>query len=278
MAVDQGQLCCAAVSKQSKRERQRENREARRAYEEQLHRRQRIARWAGIGAILLIPIIAIGVVVALSGGDDASEASPARKVGCRDVDEPKPKAYDIATAPPLTIDTTATYTATVDTSCGSFTIQLDAATAPQTVNSFVFLANDGFYDGLSFQRVAKDFVIQGGDPLGDGSGGPGYTLPDEPPPNGYQLGSVAMASSGPDTSGSQFFIVTSEDGAVRLGGPPYAYSILGQVTEGIETVDKINRLGSRSQDPASQAPKAPVIIDTITITETPATPESVASP
>jgi cyclophilin family peptidyl-prolyl cis-trans isomerase len=270
------QLGSPAVSKQSKRERQRENREARRAYETQLQRRRRMWRWARIVAIILIPIVAVGIFVALSSGDD--ETSAAEKVGCRDVDTPKPKDLTYDAVPALTIDPTTTYTATVDTSCGSFTIQLDAATAPQTVNSFVFLSREGFYDGLPFHRVAKGFVVQGGDPKGDGSGGPGYTLPDEPPPNGYQVGSVAMANAGPNTNGSQFFIVTSEEGATNLGGPPYLYSGLGQVTDGIETVDKINRLGSNSQDPGSQAPKAPVVINKITITETPATPESVASP
>jgi cyclophilin family peptidyl-prolyl cis-trans isomerase len=267
------------VAKQSKRERQRENREARRAYELQLQRRRRMGRIARIVVIVLIPIVAIGVFVAVSGGgdDDSSSASPAAKAGCREVETPKPKKYDLPTAPPLTIDTTATYTATVNTSCGSFTIELDAADAPQTVNSFVFLSRDGFYDGLTFHRVAKGFVVQGGDAKGDGTGGPGYTLPDEPPPNGYQAGSVAMANSGPNTSGSQFFIVTTEEGAANLGGPPYLYSILGQVTEGIETIDKINKLGSTSPDPGSQSPKAPVIIEKITITETPATPESVAT-
>jgi peptidylprolyl isomerase/peptidyl-prolyl cis-trans isomerase B (cyclophilin B) len=263
------------VSKQSKRERQRENREARRAYEEQLYRRRRIGRVVKWVAIVLIPIVAVGVFLLVSGGDDdTSEATPATRVGCRDVDEPEPKDLTYPSAPPLTIDPAKTYVATVDTSCGSFTIQLDATVAPQTVNSFVFLSNEGFYDGLSFHRVATDFVVQGGDPKGDGTGGPGYTLPDEPPPNGYQLGSVAMANSGPGTSGSQFFIVTSEQGAANLGGPPYLYSALGQVTEGIETVEKIDRLGSSAADPGSQAPRAPVVIDKVTITETPAVPAS----
>jgi cyclophilin family peptidyl-prolyl cis-trans isomerase len=269
-----GSLGSPAVSKQSKRERQRENREARRAYEEQLYRRRRMGRWARIVAIVLIPIFAVGVFLLVSSGDDSSEASPAVKAGCRDVDEASPKDLTYPSAPALALNTASTYTATVDTSCGSFTIQLDAASAPQTVNSFVFLSNEGFYDGLSFHRVARGFVVQGGDPQGDGSGGPGYTLPDEPPPNGYQVGSVAMANSGPNTSGSQFFIVTSDDGAAALDGPPYAYSALGQVTEGIETVEKINRLGSRAQDPGAQAPRAPIVIDTITITETPPVPAS----
>jgi len=269
------ELGCAAVAKQSKRERQRENREARRAYELQMQRRQRMWRIARIVAIVLIPLIAIGVIVAVtSGGDDSSAASPAVKAGCRDAKAPKPKDTTFPSAPPLAIDTTKSYTATVDTSCGSFEIALDAAAAPQTVNSFIYLVNQGFYDGLDFHRVAKDFVIQGGDPQGDGSGGPGYTLPDEPPPNGYQKGSVAMANSGANTSGSQLFIVTSDQGAANLGGPPYLYSILGQVTDGIDTVERINTLGSSAQDAASQVPRAPVVIDKITVAETPPVPVS----
>jgi len=264
------------VAKQSKRERQRENREARRAYELQLQRRHRMWRIARIVAIILIPIVAIGVFVAVSSGgdDDSSSASPAVKAGCRDAKAAKPKDDTFPSAPPLAIDTTKSYTATVATSCGSFTIALDAAAAPQTVNSFIYLVNQGFYDGLDFHRVAKDFVIQGGDPQGDGSGGPGYTLPDEPPPNGYQEGAVAMANSGPNTSGSQFFVVTSDQGAANLGGPPYLYSILGQVTDGIDTVDRIDELGSSAQDPGAQAPRAPVIIDKITVAETPPVPAS----
>src|SRR6185436_7651708 len=119
-------------------------------------------------------------------------------------------------------------------------------------------AGQGFYDGLTFHRLVKDFVIQGGDPLGDGTGGPGYTLPDEPPSAGYQQGSVAMANSGPGTSGSQFFVVTTNEGAANLGGPPYLYSILGQVTEGFDTVLRIEKLAK-----ANQQPKATVVIDKV---------------
>src|SRR5690606_16088445 len=101
--------------------------------------------------------------------------------GCDDTvpEKGEKKTYD--KAPELTIDTAKTYVATVDTTCGSFDITLDAANAPQTTNSFVFLAREGFYDGLTFHRLVSDFVIQGGDPDGDGTGGPGYQLPDEPP-------------------------------------------------------------------------------------------------
>lgn len=263
------------MSKQAKRERQRQRREARRAYEARLRRRRRLLRALRITAIILVPVVAVGVYFLVTGGDDDSQASPAVRAGCREAKAPPPKPSDETTytePPPMTIDPASTYTALVDTSCGSFTIQLDPAAAPQTVNSFVFLANEGFYDGLTFHRVVRDFVVQGGDPKGDGTGGPGYTLPDEPPPNGYQRGSVAMANSGPNTTGSQFFVVTTDEGAANLGGPPYAYSILGQVTEGIDTIERINRLGSRAADPSRQQPRAPVVIDKITITETPPTP------
>ena len=181
-------------------------------------------------------------LVLRNSGDDDKSSSPTR---------PRPPRHGRRRR----IDPSKTYVATVDTDQGSFQITLDPKVAPKTVNSFVFLANKGFYDGLPFHRIAKDFVIQGGDPNGDGSGGPGYKLPDEPPPNGYQKYSVAMANSGPGTSGSQFFIVTTDAGAQKLGGPPYLYSDLGKVTSGTETIDKINELGSTAADPHSRSPR-----------------------
>jgi cyclophilin family peptidyl-prolyl cis-trans isomerase len=257
------------VAKQAKRERQRQNREARRAYEEQLARRRRTMRTIRGFAIVAIPVLVIGAVLAATSSGDEEE-SPAVAAGCRAVKAPAPQDETFPTAPPLTIDPATTYTALVDTSCGSFTIQLAAAQAPQTVNSFVFLAQQGFYDGQQLHRVAKNFVVQGGDPKGDGTGGPGYTLPDEPPLDGYQRGSVAMANSGPGTTGSQFYIVTSDKGAETLSAQKsdtgaYLYSVLGQVTEGFETVEKINSLGSTSDDVAEQQPKATVLVDKITI-------------
>jgi cyclophilin family peptidyl-prolyl cis-trans isomerase len=261
------------VSKSSKRERQRMNREARREYELALARRRRMFKTARTLAIFVVPVLAVGIFLSVSGGDDAPSA--AEKAGCRDVKKPKPKGTTFEAVPPLTIDATKTYAATVDTSCGSFTIQLAAGEAPQTVNSFAFLSEEGFYDNLMFHRVQKDFVVQGGDPSGDGSGGPGYTLPDEPPALGYQKGSVAMANSGPATTGSQFYIVTTQDGADALNAQineagKFSYSILGQVTDGFETIEKMNKLGSTNQDPAQQAPKFVIVIDKITINEQPA--------
>ena len=168
-------------------------------------------------------------------------------------------------APALTIDPAKTYVATVDTTEGTFEMRLDVDHAPVTVNSFVFLAQHRFYNGLLFHRVIKDFVAQGGDPNGDGSGGPGYKLPDEPPANGYTQYSVAMANSGSGTSGSQFFVVTTPGGATQLGGPPYKYSTLGVVTSGFDTIAKLDSLGAAS-GATSDAPIKKIKIKKITIT------------
>jgi cyclophilin family peptidyl-prolyl cis-trans isomerase len=251
------------VSKAAKRERQRLNREARREYEAAIEKRRRFWRSARTFGLILIPIIAVFAILALrnSGNDNKSSASDTTS------STTLPEKQTYTTAPPVTIDPAKTYVATVDTNQGSFQITLDPQAAPQTVNSFVFLANQGFYDGLPFHRIKKDFVIQGGDPKGDGSGGPGYSLPDEPPPNGYTKYSVAMANSGSGTTGSQFFIVTTDTGAKNLGGPPYLYSDVGKVTSGTETIDKLNKLGSTASDPSQQKPKKPVTITKITITE-----------
>lgn len=170
-------------------------------------------------------------------------------------------------APAITIDPNRKYTANIQTSEGTMVLDLAADKAPQTVNSFVFLAKHHFYDGLTFHRGHKDFVIQGGDPNGNGSGGPGYTLPDEPPTDGYKAGSVAMANSGPNTTGSQFFIVLSAGGAKQLGGPPYQYSNLGQVTRGLDVAQKIVSFenASATADPRTQTLTKKVVIKKVTI-------------
>lgn len=261
------------MSKQAKRERQRLNREARRQYEESLARRRKTFRFARVIAILAVPVVAFGLYTVVTKEDEKTK-SPAAAVGCRVVKKaPAPKDTQFTEAEPTITDPSQTWAAQVETSCGSFTVQLATAEAPVTANSFAFLANSGFYDGLTFHRLVKDFVIQGGDPLGDGTGGPGYTLPDEPPANGYQQGTVAMANSGPGTTGSQFFVVTSNEGAGNLGGPPFLYSILGQVTEGFETVQRIEKLAK-----ANQQPKAIVLIDKITVTQVDLTTTTTAAP
>jgi len=182
---------------------------------------------------------------------------------CVDTKPPKANPGTYKAPPAMTIDTSKTYVAHVATTCGTFDITLDAKVAPETVNSFVFLANNHFYDGLDFHRLVKDFVIQGGDPKGDGTGGPGYNLPTEPPLKGYQTGSVAMANAGAGTTGSQFFVTVSENGAKALGGPPYLYSDLGQVTKGFNVVQKLMTFAPASDGP----PTRPLYIFSVKITE-----------
>src|ERR1022692_736563 len=149
-------------------------------------------------------------------------------------------------APPMIIDTAKTYTATMVTSKGTMEILLDALGAPITVNSFVFLARWHYYDGIIFHRVIPGFVLQGGDPTGTGTGGPGYRFADElPKPGRYQVGSLAMANAGPNTNGSQFFIISGADGASL----PPQYSLFGAVVSGGDVVQSIDAIGTRSGTP-----------------------------
>jgi peptidyl-prolyl cis-trans isomerase B (cyclophilin B) len=138
--------------------------------------------------------------------------------------------------PAMQIDPAKTYKVTMETNKGTIEIELYPAHAPQTVNNFVFLANEGFYDGVSFHRVIKDFVIQGGDPTGTGSGGPGYRFRDETMGNPltHQRGVLSMANAGPNTNGSQFFIVYKPQ--PHLDGK---HTVFGKVTSGMDVADKI---------------------------------------
>lgn len=166
-------------------------------------------------------------------------------------------------APPsISIDTNAKYTAKMKTNKGTITIELFAKDAPKTVNNFVFLAKDGYYENVKFHRIIKGFMIQGGDPTGTGAGGPGYKFEDEPVTKDYSPGTIAMANAGPNTNGSQFFIM---DAKTDL---PKNYTIFGQVTEGIDVVHTIantpvtaGRSGERS------TPSENIVIESIEITE-----------
>ena len=161
--------------------------------------------------------------------------------------------------PPMFIDTAKRYTATMVTSKGTMTIALDTMAAPRTVNSFVFLARYHYFDGIVFHRVIPGFVLQGGDPTGTGTGGPGYKFADElPAPGRYELGSLAMANAGPDTNGSQFFVISGPDG-MRL---PPSYSLFGKVVSGLDTVAAIDAVGSRSGKTTEK-----VTIESVTIAE-----------
>jgi cyclophilin family peptidyl-prolyl cis-trans isomerase len=159
----------------------------------------------------------------------------------------------------MIIDTAKTYTATMVTSKGTMEILLDALGAPQTVNSFVFLARWHYYDGIIFHRVIPGFVLQGGDPTGTGTGGPGYRFKDElPKPGRYEVGSLAMANAGPHTNGSQFFVISGPDG-VRL---PPLYAHFGKVVKGLDVIEIINACGSPSGTPRER-----VKIESVTISE-----------
>jgi cyclophilin family peptidyl-prolyl cis-trans isomerase len=167
------------------------------------------------------------------------------------------------TAPVMMIDPAKSYTATLETTSGTITAQLSPTIAPVAVNNFVFLARCGFYDGTPVSRVAKDFVIQLGDPSGSRSGGPGYTIPEEPPPDaGYAIGSLAMAKSGaPHSTGSQFFVVTGASAASL----PNDYSLFGFVTKGQEVAKAIENIPSNP--PNDGTPTQPVTVLKVTIEE-----------
>ena len=143
-----------------------------------------------------------------------------------------PKQYS---KPEQVIDPSRKYQATIATDKGDIVISLDPARAPRSVNNFVFLAREGFYDGLTFHRVVPDFVVQGGCPLGSGSGGPGYRFEDEPVQGEYTAGAVAMANAGPNTNGSQFFICSVDD-RHKLAK---SYNLFGQVIKGMDVVEQI---------------------------------------
>ncbi|MBI2958236.1 MAG: peptidylprolyl isomerase [Chloroflexi bacterium] len=160
----------------------------------------------------------------------------------------------------MTIDKSKKHTATLHTSKGDIVVELFASEAPITVNNFVFLARDGFYNGVKFHRVIKGFMIQGGDPRGDGTGGPGYRFNDEPATRKYVRGTIAMANSGPNTNGSQFFIVHQD-----YPLPPQ-YTIFGIVTRGFDVVDAIaNAPVAMGADGAPSRPTQDILISSIDI-------------
>ncbi len=160
----------------------------------------------------------------------------------------------------MCIDESKSYTAKMVTSLGEITILLDAAAAPKTVNNFVCLARYKYYDGLVFHRIIQGFMCQGGCPEGSGRGNPGYRFEDElPKPGRYEIGSLAMANAGPNTNGSQFFIVS---GASGVGLPPQ-YSLFGKVVGGLDVVDKMEKVQTGPGD----RPVDDVVIESVSITE-----------
>jgi peptidyl-prolyl cis-trans isomerase B (cyclophilin B) len=212
-------------------------------------------RWI-ILAVFAVVAAAIVVVILISrggggtGGSDTTAKANATDNGCKKVEAPEPSKKTLP--PPSSTHTMAAkgekVKAVVETSCGTFDIELDTTRAPKTANSFAYLVVEGFYDGLTFHRIVPGFVIQGGDPLGTGSGSAGYKVVEKPPANlSYTKGVVAMAktsSEPPGTSGSQFFVVTGAD-----AGLPPEYALVGKVSSGMDVVERIGKLGTPQETP-----------------------------
>lgn len=224
--------------------------------------------------LLLLAVLILGGFIAGCGDDDGGESGstgteeeaqggqlPGEEVSgdCAEVASPSSKSVDIkAPGAKQPVGSTVVFA----TNCGSFTVTLDSERAPKTAASFEYLAEEGVFDGTPFHRIAPGFVIQGGDPSGNGTGGPGYSVTERPPGDlSYSRGLVAMAKTGaepPGTSGSQFFVVTAPADA----GLPPEYALVGEVTEGFETVLAIEALGVPGSD---GPPTQPVVIESATV-------------
>jgi peptidyl-prolyl cis-trans isomerase B (cyclophilin B) len=211
-------------------------------------------------------LFALAVVLAGCGGKTTSSTktsttAPLVRTGCTSVSSPAPKADGGQKAPKTALDAAKTYTVTIETNCGSFTITLDQKQSPHATAAFVSLAKSGFFDRTTFHRIVPGFVIQGGDPTGTGTGGPGFSTLDPPRPTArYTRGVVAMAKTGaepPGTAGSQFFVVTADD-----AGLPPDYAVIGTVTKGLPVVMRIGALGN-----AQEQPTEPVVISHTTVAE-----------
>jgi peptidyl-prolyl cis-trans isomerase B (cyclophilin B) len=227
----------------------------------------------------LLAVVALAVLAGCGGSSKKTTSTAASQAAstpttatstqpstgpCKKVALPAPKGPQHLPKPKLKLDASKTWTATVTTNCGAFTITLDVARAPKTSASFASLARRGFFNHLIFHRIVPNFVIQGGDPLGDGTGGPGYQVVEPPPANlRYTHGVVAMAKTAQDpsgASGSQFYVVTAADAQL-----PAQYALLGRVTKGLGVVDAIGQLPLQTNDPQGGAPVDPVVIESMTV-------------
>lgn len=206
--------------------------------------------WIAVVAVLLFAAV---IYVRLPKGANVMNATP----------EPTSQAVKAPTPPEMQIDVNKIYTAMFETTEGAIEVVLTASETPKTVNNFVSLARKNFYDSTIFHRIIKGFMIQGGDPKGNGTGGPGYQFDDEPFTGEYTRGTMAMANSGPNTNGSQFFIMHADYAL------PKNYVIFGKVTKGLEVVDKIATAKTVLDGRENSTPETPVIIKSVTITESP---------
>ncbi|HVX34288.1 MAG TPA: peptidylprolyl isomerase [Solirubrobacterales bacterium] len=229
-------------------------------------------RWYILGGFALLAIVIVGIiVVSRSGGGSSSEETKTTASkekggkegkganGCTKVEQPKPRKESLP-KPKMTTKKGEKVTAIVETNCGTFDIALATKEAPTIANSFAYLAEEGFYDDLTFHRIVPEFVIQGGDPTGTGTGGPGYEVVEAPPKNlKYTLGTVAMAKTAEAPSGaagSQFYVVSGPQGETL----PPEYALAGRVTKGLDVVERIGELGGPEEKPTQ-----PVVIEKMTI-------------
>ncbi len=278
-----------------KRERQKANRQAKAEQLEKQENSEVVRQRVLLGVVMAVLVFGGLFLVSQLGGDDEADSATTTPTTAGEVTttastEPLPDPVDLAApaagaaitgetpcpaddgsaerttsfeqAPPMCIDDTKTYTAEMTTSKGVITIELDAARAPLTVNNFVVLSRYGYYENVPFHRIIPGFVIQGGDAVGAplGTGNPGYAVEDElPEPDEYEIGSLAMANSGPDTNGSQFFIITGEAG-MNLNND---FSLFGMVTDGLDIVEDLDAIGT----PGDGRPLEEVIIESVVITE-----------
>lgn len=244
--------------------------------------------WYGVGAGVCAVLLVIVIVLAVtSGGSSKKTATPATtpsaapsatattaKVACGATAPAAPKLMSFSKAPAMTIDKTAKYTMTINTSCGRIVVALDAVDAPQTVNSFNFLASKGYFNGIHFSRLTNQtdastgttfWVLQGGDQSSDGKGSPGYTIPDESLSKAtYPRGGVAMANAGANTGGSQFFLI-DKDANKSL---TKSYTRFGTITSGLDVLDKIMAVGNNNSNGTGDGqPKQTVYINTLTVTK-----------
>jgi peptidyl-prolyl cis-trans isomerase B (cyclophilin B) len=207
-------------------------------------------------------LLALAVLALASGCGGGDEPSATGTDGCESVEAPAPQEPGTREAPTEPLAAGTTYALVFETSCGTFTVGLDTELAPNTAASLVALARDGYFDDTVFHRIVPGFVIQGGDPTQTGSGGPGYSTVDAPPPSSrYVKGVVAMAKTQIEpagTAGSQFFVVTAEDASLD----PPEYAIVGEVSDGLDVVERIGALGD-----ASEQPTQPVVVRSVTVTE-----------
>ena len=264
-----------------KRNRKKENRRQRLDDLAKQQQRKRTRKLATRAAIFIAVVVGVALIISVSGGSDSTSTNDTTvdttatapvegraitgETPCPAVDGSEARAATFENAPSNCLDASKTYTAVVTTNKGEFSIVLDQNKAPLAANSFVTLARYKYFDNTQCHRAILDFVVQCGDPTATGSGGPGYSFADELPQAGeYKLGSIAMANSGSNTNGSQFFIITGDQGITL----PPSYTLFGQVTSGLDTTVPALNAASNPDPAANGVPPLEIItIVSVVITE-----------